>query len=94
MRPKCDRETIITFNELDKEAYVYTYNQKIIKKLDILLIERPEECVLLANQRSDNERGYKIPKKWVKISQPKNYSEEHRQKLRENLAKNRGKKHV
>lgn len=55
--PKEERETIITFNEKDETASVYTMNGALIRKLDGLAQTRP-----------DGAQEYEVPKKWVKVN--------------------------
>lgn len=79
---KYEQETIITFNENEKEANVYTYNSNLKKKISALCQERPEE----AKQIADDERGgltFEIPKKWVKVNPGRILTEEQREELRE-----------
>ena len=60
-----EKETIILFNESDKEATVYTYNRAIQKKLRGLLAERPGEVHLV--RETELMMECTIPKKWVKL---------------------------
>ena len=71
---KYEQETIITFNENEKEANVYTYNSNLKKKISALCQERPEE----AKQIADDERGgltFEIPKKWIRVNASRVLSE-------------------
>ena len=63
---RAEQETIITFNEQDKEAEVFTYNGRFLRELAELAGERPAEVKRI---RTNTEGGsaYRIPKKWVKI---------------------------
>lgn len=61
-----ERETVIVFNESDKEAEVFTYNGRMQRDLGKLAKERPDEVKCIKT----NEEGastYRIPKKWVKV---------------------------
>ena len=61
-----ERETIICFNEADKTATVFTYNGRMLRDLDKLAAERPDDC----QHVKDNGTGghtYTVPKKWVKV---------------------------
>ena len=65
-----ERETIILFNETSDPAEVFTYNKKMIRKLDRLAQKFPDEFKL----KSDNGAGgmtYILPKSRVLISTPK-----------------------
>ena len=43
MLTKIEKETIITFNEMESDCEVYTFNGKLIRRLDELCV--PEEKV-------------------------------------------------
>lgn len=72
-----DRETVITFNEIDNEAKVYTCNKKFMDHLDRNIRLRPDfgECVHIEHSecrqykrgRAIKSKSYIIPKKWVKF---------------------------
>ena len=65
-----ERETIILFNETSEPAEVFTYNKKMIRKLERLVRMFPDEFKL----KSDNGDGgmtYIVPKYRVLISTPK-----------------------
>ena len=65
-----ERETIILFNETSEPAEVFTYNKKMIRKLEKLANKFPDEFML----KSDNEGGgmtYIVPKNRILISTPK-----------------------
>ena len=65
-----ERETIILFNETSEPAEVFTYNKRMIRKLDRLAQKFPDEFRL----KSDNGEGgmtYIVPKNRILISTPK-----------------------
>lgn len=87
-----ERETIITFNELDTMAEIFTYNPALIRKLDKLIEERPDDVILI---RAESINGIQlrechVPKKWVKVNASRIVSEEERAKRAELLAQNCG----
>lgn len=67
-----EQETIINFNEEEKTASVYTYNNALIKKLDEYCLDYPD----MFNLEKENNYGahlsktYKIPKKYVSFRKP------------------------
>ena len=63
---KIEKETIITFNEQEKEACVYTYNPSLKKQLGQLMADKPDE-VKLEISDSTGAETYVLPKVWVKI---------------------------
>lgn len=70
-----EKETIITFNEADKEAEVFTYNGRMLKDLGKLAEQRAEE-VQCIKANADGSRIYRLPKKWVKIRASRILTEE------------------
>ena len=76
--PGIERETVITYNEQEKAAVVYTCNPALKRKLDGLTIARPDECKLLRRFPDGIGVEYEVPKKWVKVSPPRIMSEEER----------------
>ena len=64
--PKIEQETIITFNEAEKTASVYTMNSALKKKLEGLTQPRPDDARLVKTF-PDGAQEYEVPKKWVKI---------------------------
>lgn len=75
---KTEQETIINYNEGEKEAGVYTHNKKLLAMLAKLAEERPDECRFERGNLNDAVpyADYIIPKKWVKIKPPRIMSEE------------------
>lgn len=65
--PKIEQETIITFNEAEKTASVYTMNSALKKKLEGLTQTRPDDARLVKTF-PDGTQEYEVPKKWVRIN--------------------------
>lgn len=84
--PKEERETIITYNEAEPTASVYTMNGALIRKLDGLAQSRPSDARRVKTY-PDGAQEYEVPKKWVKISPPRVYSEEQKNAMVERLKK-------
>ena len=76
-----ERETIVNFNEADPEAYIFTYNKKLIAKLSRFTEENPQICEL---QSTNKEGGatYKINKDRLSINFRKPLSDEERERRR------------
>ena len=75
---KYEQETIISFNEDEKIASVYTYNKAMIKKLDNVCLKFPD---LFQVDKEDLygkhlSKTYKIPKKYISVRMPKSLSDE------------------
>ena len=87
-----EKETIISFNEDESTAVVFTYNRALINRMERLCKERPEECRPdPSNQITEEGRQYVVPKKWVKVSPPhtRNLSPEQQEALARRLAEYR-----
>lgn len=83
---KAEMETIITFNEKEPTASVYTMNGALIRKLDGLIQSRPNEARRVKTYQ-DGAQEYEVPKKWVKVQPPRVYSEEQRAVMAARLRK-------
>lgn len=88
---KYEKETIINFNEEESTAIVSTYNKALLKKLESYS-ERSSDCRRI---NGDDEFGeYIVPKRWVKVLFPRQYSDEQRsamsQRFKNRLEKNNG----
>ena len=62
-----EQETIITFNEKDQTANVYTMNKALTRKLDGLTVTRADDARRVKTY-SDGAQEYVVPKKWVKVN--------------------------
>lgn len=76
--PREEQETIITFNEKDPTASVYTMNGALIRKLDSLTQSRPDDARRVKTY-PDGAQEYEVPKKWVKVSPPRILSDAQRE---------------
>ena len=79
---KIEKETIILFNEGEQEASIYTYNASLRKRLALFSKQHPELCRM---ERSFDQGGvsYILDKSRLSIRLIAPYSEERRQKARE-----------
>ena len=77
---KREMETIILFNEEDKEATCYTCNKSLARKLDDL---SAQSSAITRVREDKHGRTYTFPKKWLRVKMPRVISEEERQKMRE-----------
>ena len=84
--PHEERETIITFNEKDQTANVYTMNKAMIRKLDGLTVTRADDARRVKTY-PDGAQEYEVPKKWVKVNPPRIYSEDQRTEMAARLRK-------
>ncbi len=65
--PLEERETIITFNEKEPTASVYTMNGALIRKLEGLAQSRADDARRVKTY-PDGAQEYEVPKKWVKVN--------------------------
>ena len=75
-----EKETIILFNEAEKTASVYTHNAALQGQLAALCGSHPERV----RQTADNGHGglsFELPKKWLKITPPRELSPAQREVL-------------
>lgn len=77
-----EQETIILFNEAEKTTSVYTHNRALIRKLEKLAEDRPDDCRLKRRDPENRAAEYIVPKKWIKINAPRQLSEEEKARLR------------
>lgn len=65
-----EKETIFLFNEADRTASVFTYNDALKKQLGALCESYPGQV----RRTEDNGCGgitFELPKKWLKITPPR-----------------------
>jgi len=65
-----EQETIINFNEEDEYADVYTFNSKMIQKLEKIATEFPEDC-FLKEKTTYGAYRFVVNKRLVIIHQPR-----------------------
>lgn len=70
-----EQESIVSFTEAEKSANVYTHNRALLRKLEKLARDRPEECRLVKFSHDGRAADYIVPKAWVKITPPRIASE-------------------
>ena len=87
-----EMETIINFNEEEATASVYTHNKALIRRLDKLAQERPEDCRRGKTSSGGKSVDYIIPKGWIRINPSRQLSEEQRAVLAERMKSNLAKK--
>lgn len=87
--PKIERETIITYNEAEPTASVYTTNPALKNKLAAMAQECPES-VKHSRDFPDGGVEYIVPKKNVIVKKPRKDSDNLREILAERARKNFG----
>lgn len=79
---KYEQETIINYNNEEKTASVYTHDKSLIRKLDKKLGEIPDMKLI---RRTEDFAEYSLPKKWIKVAFPRQYSDEQRAEMAERM---------
>lgn len=82
-----EKETVINFNDEEKKAIVYTCNSKLIEKLISYCDKHKDKFKLICQDKIS--ATFEIDKKLISIRQPRIYTDEQKEKLRENLKKNK-----
>ena len=86
---KYEIETTINYNDAETEAYVYTCNKALIRKMDKLCGEYP--TLIYVMRQDAYSKTYKCPKKLVKIGKPSILSSEERQRRQDKARETFGK---
>lgn len=79
--PLIERETIITYNEKEKTANVYTMNKALCAKLKDMSQEYPT-LVKFVKEYQDGALEYTVPKKSIRVNKPIILTDEQREKRR------------
>lgn len=68
--PLSERETIITYNDAEKTANVYTMNRKLSRKL-LAMAQEYLSLVKFVRKYPDSAVEYELPKKSITVSKPR-----------------------
>ncbi len=79
---KFERETIISFNEAEATATIYTHNAALVNKLEKIRQNNP---LIIEVAQDEHSRTYNLPKAWIKVRPPRNISDEQRDRMRETV---------
>ena len=82
---RLEMETIITFNEAETEAEVFTHNKAMKKRLSGLCKKHPDEFRIKFTD--DTASAFIVPKKRITISAPRSLTPEQREQAIQNLKK-------
>ena len=85
---RLEQETIITFNEAESFAEMYTHNGRLKNRLKELAEARTDEVEYRGADHGSV--SYRVPKKWIRVqasSQRKALTEEERSAIKERLSK-------
>lgn len=80
-----EKETIITYNNEEGSANVFTYHRALQNKLNKLVGSSPDITLV---RQDDEFAEYIVPKSWIKVSPPpkRNLTDEQRTAMAERLA--------
>ena len=80
---KCERETIIRWDDETGTAIVNTFSRGMQRKVEKLLKEYPDDVKLKKDYAEDDYDGIHItlPKSWIKIRAPRKMTDEQRKTL-------------
>ena len=84
-----EKETIILWNEAEREAEVYTYNPALQQQLRGLCSQYPEQ-VRLTKDGCHGSITVQLPKKWLRVVPPRVLSPAQREVLEKMNAKRWG----
>lgn len=68
---RLERETIITFNEAEPDAEIYTASKTMMRKLDKLMSQTD---VIRMVKEDEVSKTYICPKKMIKVHKPRLYA--------------------
>ena len=77
-----ERETIFNYNEAEPTASIYTHNRALRNKLLALSQTYPTLSIV---RQTEDSLEVPVPKKWIRVSPPKQLSEESKRKMTERL---------
>jgi hypothetical protein len=83
---KIEMETIILYNDAEKECIIYTCNKALIRKMDKLCAEQP--MYFNVTQQDELSKTYKCLKKQVKINRVRVLTDEERQERKRRAMQN------
>ena len=85
-----EKETIITYNNEEGSANVFTYHRALQNKLNKLVGSNADITLV---RQDDEFAEYTVPKSWIKVSPPpkRNLTDEQRTAMAERLAAARNK---
>lgn len=75
---KYEQETIILYNNEEKTATISTCDRSLIRKLDRRLADYSE---IQRTKSGEDFAEYILPKKWIKISFPRQLTDEQRAEM-------------
>lgn len=81
-----EKETIINYNEAEAAATIYTHNGALIRKLEALADQRPEDAKR-GRSFPDGGREFTVPKRWVKVNASRILTEEQKADIAARLKK-------
>lgn len=78
-----EQETNINYSAAEDDAIIYSSYTRDINRLNKLVEKYPDKCKVL--RRTEDSILVKVPKKWSKISPPREMTDEQKEACRERL---------
>ena len=78
-----EKETILLTSEADDEWEVYTFNNKLIKRLDKFAVDQPDFCRLVSSDDELGSKTYMVDKNRLSIHVSAPYSEDRKRHMSE-----------
>ena len=82
---KIEKETIITYNEAEQLADIYTYNTALQRKLEKLAVKYPSS-VKIVEDLQNGSKTYLVDKKLVAVNKPVEISDDVKKKKAKSVA--------
>lgn len=64
-----EKETILNYNDEEKDGTVYSCNAAMIRRMDRLAAQYPDEVKQF--REDEVSKSYYVPKGWIKVNPPK-----------------------
>ncbi len=85
---KSEQETVINFNARELMATLYTRDPAVIKKMDALVIEFPDDYKCI--DETDIDKTYSLPKKCISYRGKRHLNQAQREAARKRMEKING----
>lgn len=82
---RSEQETIVNYNAADQTATVYTRDRAVMRRLDGLTRDYPDQYRLI--DETDIDKTYEMPKSLINYRKPMRLSEGQREAARERMKK-------
>lgn len=77
-----EQETIFNYNQEERFATCFTHDKALIRRMD-KLTENDTEVIVV--REGEGWKEYKLPKKYIKVRQPRKLSDEQRKNMADRM---------